>query len=143
MKQLILEERGLQLHTKKILQFFKVGFYRQVKSRLKSLGLRWFFIWRFFFYLTNVSVQVILFPLNLFLRASLTFFLAWKVKEALGRCWFCWFWLCISHWTYWFSDGCWLVWNFYRIFLIETFHPTDKFLLVLIICLAIIFIYYI
>ena len=34
-----------------------------------------------FFDLTNVSVQVILFPLNLVLRASLTF-LTWKVKEA-------------------------------------------------------------
>ena len=34
--------------------------------------------------LTNVSVQVILFPLNLVLRASLTF-LAWKVKEPFGR----------------------------------------------------------
>ena len=38
-----------------------------------------------FFDLANVSVQVILFPLNVILRASLTF-LTRKIKEALERC---------------------------------------------------------
>ena len=94
-----------------------------------------------FFDLTNVSVQVILFPLNLVLRASLTF-LAWKVKEALGRCWFCWFSLCKTHLTYYFSDDCWFVQSFSRIFPIERLHPTDKIWLVLFTCLAIIINYY-
>ena len=78
-----------------------------------DICLRWVFIGKFsqqtkaprfrvvfhlanFFYLTNGSVQVILFPLNLTLRVSLRF-LAWKVKEALGRCWFCWLLLCMTH----------------------------------------------
>ena len=43
-------------------------------SRLKPLGLGWLFIWQFFFDLINGSIQLILFPLNLVLRASLTFF---------------------------------------------------------------------
>ena len=43
-------------------------------SRPKSLRLRWFFIRRIFLDLTNVSVHVILFPLNLVLGASLSFF---------------------------------------------------------------------
>ena len=95
-----------------------------------------------FFDLTNVFVQLILFPLNLVLRASLTFFLAWKVKEALGRCWFCWFSLCKTHLTYYFSDDCWFVQSFSRIFPIERLHPTDKIWLISIICLATIISYY-
>ena len=43
-------------------------------SGLKSLGLRWLFILANSFNLTNVSVQVILFPLNLVLSVCLTFF---------------------------------------------------------------------
>ena len=67
-----------------------------------TLFLKWIFIGKFsmqakiprfkevfhltnFFDLANVSVQVILFPLNLILRASLTF-LTRKIKEALERC---------------------------------------------------------
>ena len=49
------------------------------QSRLKSLRLRWFLIRRIFLDLTNVSVQVILFPLNLVLGDSLIFF--WHGKE--------------------------------------------------------------
>ena len=107
-----------------------------------TLFLKWVFIGKFswqakvpwfrvvfhlanFSDLTNVSVQVILFPLNLVLRASLTF-LAWKVKEPFGRWWFCWFSFCMAHLTYCLSDGCWFVWSFSRIFPIERHHPTDK-----------------
>ena len=86
-------------------------------------------------------MQVILFPLNLVLRASLTF-LTWKVKEALGRCWFCWFSLCKAHLTYRFSDDCWFVQSFFRIFPIERLHLTNKFWLFLIICFVIIINYY-
>ena len=93
------------------------------------------------FDLTNVSVQVILFPLNLFLTASLTFF-AWKVKEALGRCWFCRFSHCMAHLTYCLADGCWFVQKLTRIFPIERLYPTNKIWLVLIICLVIIISYY-
>ena len=56
-----------------------MGFYWQVPQFKVAFYLA------IFFYLTNVSVQVILFPLNLVLRASLTF-LTWNVKEALKQC---------------------------------------------------------
>ena len=69
-------------------------------------------------------------------------FLTWKVKEALARCWLCWFFLSIVHLTYGFSDGCWFVRSFSQIFPIESLHPTDKTWLVSIICLATIISYY-
>ena len=112
-----------------------MGFYWQVPQFKVAFYLA------IFFYLTNVSVQVILFPLNLVLRASLTF-LTWKVKEALGRYWFCWFSLCKAHLTYRFSDGCWFVQSFYPIFPIKRLHPAGKIWLVLVICLVIIISYY-
>ena len=68
--------------------------------------------------------------------------MAWKVKEALGRCSFCWFSLCMTYLTYHFSDGYWFVQSFFRIFPIERIQPADEIWLVLIICLAIIMSYY-
>ena len=68
--------------------------------------------------------------------------MARKVKEALVRCCSCWFLLSIAHLTYRFSDGCWLVQSFIRIFPMERLHHTEKIWLVLIICLVIIFSYY-
>ena len=60
----------------------------------------------------------------------------------LGRCWFCWFSLCVSQLTYRFSDGCWFVQSFSWIFPVERLHSTDKIWLVLIICVVIIISYY-
>ena len=87
--------------------------------------------------------QFRLFRFHLTLSSGLLWlFLAWKVQEALGRCWFCWFSLCKAHLTYRFSDDCWFDQNFSRIFSIKRLHPSEKYWLVLIICLGIIINYY-
>ena len=94
------------------------------------------------FDLTNVSVQVILFPLNLVLRASLTFF-GMENKRSAGTMSIL---LILSlYGTYVISlhyFGCWFVQSFIWIFWIERLHPIDKIWLVLIICLVIIISYY-
>ena len=82
LKQLILGEGGLRLHTKKIARYFKVGFIGNFHSRLKFkvvFHLANFFNLTKYFSLSNFV------PINLVLRASL-YFLAWKVKEGLRRC---------------------------------------------------------
>ena len=94
------------------------------------------------FDLTNVSVQVILFPLNLVLRASLTFFgMANKrsVRTMLILL------ILTLYGTYdilFHCFGCWFVESFIRNFRKERLHPIDKIWLVLIICLVIIISYY-
>ena len=86
-------------------------------------------------------VEVILFPLNLVLRVSLTFFGTESKRGPRTM-----FILLLLTWygnmTYRFSDGCWLIQSFTRIFPIERLHPTNKTWLVLIICLVIIINYY-
>ena len=93
-----------------------------------------------FFDLTNVSVQVILFPLNDVLRTSLTFFGMESKKST--RTMLILFSLFMVYLTYHSSDGCWFVQRFSQIFPIERLHPTDKIWLVLIICLVVIISYY-
>ena len=116
-------------------------------SRLKSISLRWFFDLQIFLIQQMFQFKKFCFHSALF-SGLLWLYLAWKVKEALGGCWFCWFSLCMAHLTYYFSDASWFVQSsnspkkFARIFPTERLHPTDKIWLVFIICLAIIIGYY-
>ena len=96
LKRLIWMEGGYGYTQKKLHAFFKWVFNGKFSWQTKVSRFRVVFHLANFFGLTNVSVQVILFPLNLVFRSFLTL-LAWKVKEALWRCWFCWFSLCIAH----------------------------------------------
>ena len=92
--------------------------------------------------LTNVSVQVILFPVNLVLKASLIFFSmenkrSFRTTSILL--------ILTLYGTYDISFhcfGCWFIQSFIRIFWIERLHLMDKIWLVLIICLVIIISYY-
>ena len=94
------------------------------------------------FDLTNDSVQVILFLLNLILRTSLTFF-GMENKRSV------WTMLILLILTLYRTHdlslhyfGCWFVQSFIRFFRIERLYPIDKIWLVLIICLVIIISYY-
>ena len=118
--------------------------------------LRWVFIGKFswqtkvsrfkvvfhlsnFFDLTNVSVQVILFPLNLVLRGSLTFFGKESKRRARTMLILLIFALCV---TIDISLQWWLLISFSWIFPVERLHSTGKNWLVLIICVVIIISFY-
>ena len=94
------------------------------------------------FDLTNVSVQVILFPLNLVLRASQTFFGMENKRNVRTMLILLIFTLYGTYDISLHCFGCWFVQSFIRIFRIERLHPIDKIWLVLIICLVIIISYY-
>ena len=104
------------------------------RSRLKALGLSWFLIRRIFW------CNKCFISLNLVLKGFFIF-LAWKVKETLGRLQFP---LWMAHITYNFSAvmAADLLKIILKFFLIERFDPIDKIWFVLIMCLVIIVSYY-
>ena len=94
-----------------------------------------------FFDLANVSVQVILFPLNLILRASFNFFDKENKRSTRTMLILL---ILTLYGTFDMSLQWWLLWfvrSFSQILPIERLHPADK-NLVLIICLATIISYY-
>ena len=91
--------------------------------------------------LTNVSVQLILFPLNLVLRASLPFSGTESIRSTRTMLILL---ILTLYGTFDISLQWWLLipLKFFRIFPIEILHPADKIWLALIICLATIISYY-